>query len=148
MKRLATFLVLLITYFPFIYIHAAEEAQGFGECITDSMNGKERKLLAKWIFFAMSSHNTVKAYTNITEQDLEQTNRLMGRLFTRLITEDCPNEAKVASDAMGVRQAFFEAFKIAGEAASRELMADPNVGKTLNRFEKFVDNEKIEDVLK
>ena len=147
MKKFASFLVLLIVLTPLYSSHASQEVQQFGVCLTDSMNGKERKMLAKWIFFGMSSHSTVKHYVNISEHDREQVNRSMGVLFTRLIAEDCPNEAKASSDAMGVKQAFFEAFKIAGATASRELTAEPEVNMSLNAFEEFVDNEKIKNVL-
>ena len=106
---------------------AGQEARQFGVCLTDSMSGKERKNLAKWIFMGMSAHSMIKPYSNVSESDIDNSNQYVGKLITRLITEDCPEQARTASEVMG-SAAFEQAFKVVGELAMQELMAELSVG--------------------
>lgn len=59
-------------------VSASEEAQQLGTCLTDSLNGKERKNLAKWIFLGMSSHSLIKPYSNVSESDFDHSNKFVG----------------------------------------------------------------------
>ncbi|WNZ56023.1 hypothetical protein QT397_24805 [Microbulbifer sp. MKSA007] len=125
--------------------YANQEAQQLSICLTDSMNGKERKNLAKWIFFGMSSHSSIKPFSKVTESDIGDSSKYVGALITRLITEDCPSQAKAASKVLG-SAAFDQAFKVVGEVAMQELMAEPSVGHSLGAFEKHLDKEKFNAV--
>lgn len=145
MNRFIIALVVFVSFLTSGVAQASQEAQQFGVCLTDSMNGKERKNLAKWIFLGMSSHSIIKPYANVTENDLESSNKYVGELITRLITEDCPKQANTASKAMG-SAAFEQAFKVVGEVAMQELMTEPSVGKSLGAFEKYLDQEKFNKV--
>ena len=126
-------------------VSASEEAQQLGTCLTDSLNGKERKNLAKWIFLGMSSHSLIKPYSNVSESDFDHSNKFVGELVTRLLTEDCPEQAKAAAKVNGAA-AFEQAFEIVGQVAMQELMAEPSVGQSLGAFEKYLDQEKINNV--
>ena len=145
MNKLVIGLVLLVNLLSFSVVQAAQEVDQFGICLTDSMNGKERKELAKWIFFGISSHSTIKPYANVSEQDIDDSNRYIGELIPRLVAEDCPSQAKAASKVMG-SAAFEQAFRIVGEVAMQELMTEPSVGQTLGGFEQYLDQEKFDDV--
>lgn len=123
-------------------VHAGQEAQQFSLCLSDSMSGKERKHLAKWIFLGMSVHSTLKPYANVPESDMDASNKYIGKLITRLITEDCPDQAKAAYKVLGA-SAFEQAFKVAGEVAMQEIMMEPGVGQALGAFEKYLDSKKI-----
>ena len=142
MNKYAIVLTLFVSFLSSSVVHASQEAQQLGVCLTDSMNGKERKNLAKWIFLGMSSHSEIKPYAKVSKQDLDESDRYVGKLITRLITEDCPEQAKVASKVRGTG-AFEQAFKVVGEVAMQELMAEPSVGQSLGGFEKYLDQEKI-----
>ncbi len=37
-------------------------------CFVDSLNGKERKQLATWIYFAVAAHPEMKPFSNISPQ--------------------------------------------------------------------------------
>lgn len=147
MNRYVVVLVALLSFSLSGIVHASQEAQELGVCLTDSLNGKERKNLAKWIFLGMSSHSAIKPYSNVSQQDIENSNTYVGRLITRLMTEDCPNQAKAASEVIG-SVAFEQAFKIVGEVAMLELMAEPTVSQSLGAFEKYLDQEKFNKVFK
>ena len=126
---------------------ASQEAQKLGVCMVDSLNGKERKNLAKWIFLGMSSHSSIAPYSNVTQSDKERSDQYVGTLITRLIADDCPVQAKAASQVNGLI-AFEQAFKVVGEVAMQELMNEPAVGNALGAFEQYMDKEKVNSVFK
>ena len=122
--------------------NANQSAQKLGVCLVDSLNGKERKELAKWIYFGMSAHSTIKPYSNISQKKLASMNKYVGTLITRLITEDCPKIAKKAINENG-SSAFEYAFEIVGKVAMQELMTEPSVEKYLGAFEQYLDQDKF-----
>jgi hypothetical protein len=143
-----SFLVLLISLvFTPLIASANTSAQQLGVCMTDSMNGKERKNLAKWIYFGMSEHSTIKPHSNVPKADRESMDEYVGVLITRLLTEDCPKIAKVALEENG-SAAFEYAFGVVGEVAMTELMAEPSVSKSLGAFERHLDQSKFDEVFK
>lgn len=113
--------------------------------MTDSLNGKERKELAKWIFLAMSSHDTIKPYSKITQSDIDESNKYMASLVTRLMTEDCPKQVKEAYKISGAK-AIENAFGIVGEVAMQELMNDPKVGAAFDEYGKYIDEQKFNSI--
>jgi hypothetical protein len=126
-------------------VFADESTQLLSVCLTDSLNGKERKELAKWVFLAMSSHSVIKPYAKVSEQDLDDSNKFVGELITRLMTEDCPDQVKAAVDENGPL-AIQNSFRVVGEVAMQELMADQGVTQSLSGFERYIDQEKINKV--
>jgi len=128
-----------------IMTHASQVAEELGVCLTDSLNGKERKSLAKWIYFGMSTHSTIKQYSNATQNDFFNMNRYVGGLITRLMTEDCPATA-IAAFKEGGASAFEYAFGIVGQVAMQEIMAEPNVTQALGAFEEYLDKDKFDRI--
>lgn len=144
-KKLITAAVIFSSFIFSGFVCSGQEVQQLSVCLTDSMNGKERKNLAKWIFLGMSSHSIMRPYTNASESDIDSSNKFVGTLITRLITEDCPSQAIAASKVLG-SAAFEQAFKVVGEVAMQELMAEPSVNQALGEFEKYIDQEKFNEV--
>lgn len=134
-------LVLIVAGFPAVS-EAGQATSDFGVCLVDSLTGKERKNLAKWIFFGIASHPEIADYSNISSADVDASDRFVGSLVTRLITEDCPAKAKAALDEGGSK-AFEEAFNLVGRVAMQELMTDPAVSRATSGFEKYMDKEKF-----
>jgi len=145
-KQLLVLVLLLVMLVPNI-ADASQAAQKLGVCLTDSLNGKERKNLAKWIYFGMSAHSSIKSYTNATEKDFDDTNKYVGQLITRLMTEDCPEIADAALKEGG-SSAFEYAFGIVGQVAMQELMAEQNVSQAMGAFEKYLDQDKFDRTFK
>lgn len=124
---------------------ANQSAQRLGVCFNDSMTGHERKELAKWIFLGIATHSTIQPFANVTDQDRDDANRFLGALVTRLLTENCPAQAKAAFQDNGAK-AFEHAFKVVGEVAMQELMTEPAVSASLGAFDRYLDLQKIEQV--
>jgi hypothetical protein len=147
MKKFLFMTLLLIIMLNPIITHAGQAAQNLGVCLTDSLNGKERKNLAKWIYFAMSKHSSIKPYTNATQKDFDNINKYVGVLITRLLTEDCPEIANAAIKEGG-SQALEYAFGVVGQVAMQELMAEPSVSQAMGVFEKYLDQDKFDQTFK
>ncbi len=111
------------------------------------MTGRERKNLAKWIFFAIAAHPEIKSYSRVTETDQDQTNQLVGKLITRLMTEDCPAQAKAALKKDGAA-ALEQAFGLVGQVAMQELMTDNAVSQSISGFENYLDQAKFIELSK
>jgi len=130
-----------------IMTQANQSANNLGICLTDSMNGKERKNLAKWIYLGMSAHSMIKPYSNISTKDIDDSNKYVGTLITRLMTEDCPKQASIAFEEGG-SSAFEFAFGIVGKVAMQELMTESSVSQSLGAFEKYLDQDKFDKTFK
>ena len=112
------------------------KARQLGDCMIESLNGKERKELAKWIFFGMSAHPDMSSYGNVTQTDRITTDKTVANLISRLLLEDCLNEFKVvAYDNMAIDQAF----SLMGETAMQELMNSESVERALTNFIKYIE---------
>ena len=77
-------------------------------CMVDNLNGKERKSLAKWIFFSMGAHPEIKSYLKVSARDIRVSDENVGALITRLLTVDCSARLKTAysSDPASVEKSF------------------------------------------
>jgi len=142
MKRPLIFLVLAATA---AVAHAQPSVDAFGKCLADNTSGKDRKDLARWLFVAMGAHPEMKAISSINPSAPEDSSRVSGALFNRLIIEACPKEAKAAVDAVGPI-AFQSAFAVLGQLAMQELMTDKNVNTSMGLLQKYVDNAKVQSV--
>lgn len=122
-------------------VSVSADTQALGTCLTDSLNGKERKLLVKWIYFAMANHPELKANSKISEADRVNSDKATGELITRLFVQDCPEEAKLAqkSDPMAVQKAF----EFVGQVAMGELMTNEKVISGISTYVQYTDQNKI-----
>ena len=95
----------------------------------------------------MSTHSTIKPYSNASKKDIDDSNKFVGALITRLMTEDCPEKATAAFKESGA-QAIEQAFTVVGAVAMQELMTEPSVSQSLGAFEKYLDQDKFNAVFK
>lgn len=147
MKKHSFLTLLLIVMLNPVVTQAGQAAQDLGVCLSDSLNGKERKKLARWIYFGMSAHSSIKQYASATPSDYDSMNKYLGKLITRLLTSDCPETASAAWDADG-SNAFEYAFGVVGQVAMQELMAEPAVNQALGGFEKYLDKDMFNQIFK
>jgi hypothetical protein len=145
MKSIVKVIVLTICVFITTPVFSGSPASELGGCLVESLNGKERKELAKWIFFAMAAHPEMKSYSSASDKDIQQTDEFVGKLITRLLTENCPRDLQKAykADPSTIQKAF----ELVGKVAMRELMTDQNVTKSISNYVRYIDEEKINKVL-
>jgi len=115
---------------------------GLATCLVESMTGKERKVMAKWMFFAMAEHPEIKVYSKITTAEKDSVDSDMGRILVRLLTEDCLLQTK-ASIKLNGNNALYDAFGVVGKFAMQELTGDTSVSKAFSGYSKYIDKEKM-----
>ncbi|MDR7150957.1 hypothetical protein J2W49_002930 [Hydrogenophaga palleronii] len=121
--------------------YAATPTEKLATCLVDALNGKERKQLVKFMFFALASHPELSSASNITAEERDAAERVYGGLMTRLITENCPSETKAAYEFSPL--AVQEAFQMIAQVAMAEITADPKVTASLSSYMKYADVNKI-----
>lgn len=117
----------------------------FGTCLNDSMTGKERKELAKWIFFALSAHPEMESFARVSPDARTKQDKVVAALITRLLVSDCATEFRAANAADA--NAVGSAFSLVGEAAMQELMRAPEVEAAIGSYGNHVDQNLIQSVL-
>jgi ABC-type transporter MlaC component len=142
MLRLVTLLLLLVSG-PVI---AQSSTGALSQCLADSTSGKDRKDLARWVFFAMASHPKIKQFTSAAATAAEdETHKVMAGLFTKLLADSCLRQTQAAYKEGGAK-AIEIAFQTLGQLAMQELMTNPDVSASMGRFEKQLDQSKLAKV--
>lgn len=108
-----------------------------GNCLVDSLNGKERKVLAKWIFFAMGAHPEMSSYANVNGGDRVTTDKEVAALIGRLLAEDCASQ--LAQTRQADATAINKAFELVGRVAMQELMTNQQVTGAITNYAKYID---------
>jgi hypothetical protein len=124
---------------------AGGAAEALGACMSDSLTGKERKQIAQWLFIAMSSHPDIKGFSNVSDKARSDSDEFMGKIVTRLLIENCPEQSKLAVKEGSA--ALKSAFEVVGKVAMQELMSNKETLTSMGAFEKYMDKEKINTVL-
>lgn len=116
-------------------------------CIVESTTTEDRANLMKWMFVAMSQHPSVSAFSTVKTADVEAANKIIGELFTHLLTESCVQKARdaIRIEGAGAIQA---SFGVLGQVASVGLFSDPAVEKAMSGLEKYADKAKLEELSK
>ena len=123
-------------------------AEALKTCVTDKTSGRDRKDLAKWVFFAMAAHPEMKPYADDkATAAAEESSKTVGALVTRLLTDSCATEFKAVMQTGQGSQATRLAFETLGQLAMRELMTDKTVQETMSSIGRYVDQSQINQAL-
>lgn len=145
MFKLSTLVACLALAFPLPA--AADSIEATGTCLTDSTSGRDRKVLVKWIFLAISRHPDISDMATASPEAMEQINIEVGKLYTRLIAEDCPTEIRAMLKEHGPA-ALSKPFEVLGAVAMRELMSHAAVSEYLFELEQHTDSKRIGEVIR
>jgi hypothetical protein len=145
MNKLAVLLAPLMLMSP--VLATANTIEAAGTCLTDNTSGKDRKVLVKWIFLAISKHPDISDLASASPAAIEKANVEVGALYTRLIAEDCATEIKAMLKEHGAG-AIGKPFEVLGGVAMGELMSNPAVSDFLGQLEKYTDSARIGEVMK
>lgn len=145
MKKIIKSIVLIMGIIVAAPALSDTSANNLGRCMVDALNGKERKQLAKWIFFAVAAHPEINSYSSATAKDINESDKNIGKLITRLLTSDCADELKISnkSDPLAIQKSF----ELVGQVAMQELMTDQNVMKAVTNYAQYTDQVKINSLL-
>lgn len=112
---------------------AGPATDALATCMSDSTSGKDRKDMARWIFVGMSTHPEIKSLSNVAETDRDQIDKTMAAMVTRLLTENCKVQAKLASEKESGEAPLKTAFGAMGQLAMQELLVNPEVNSAFAR---------------
>jgi hypothetical protein len=141
-KRLALALLLAAP----VHCPAQPQIESLSRCLADNTSGKDRKDLARWVFLAMAAHPEIKQYAaHDMLQAAEEMHRQVAQTFTRLLTESCRQQTQAAFK-QGGPVALQAAFQTLGQLAMQELMSDRGVNKAMGAFERYLDQNKLNQV--
>jgi len=121
---------------------AADPSQdALNKCIMDSSTGKDRLILVKWIFVAMSAHPDVRTMSKVTPAERDQYNADAARTMERLVMVDCRDQAADAVRHNG-EGAVGKSFEGLGQIAMVDLMSNPDVEAVMSGMASHTDREK------
>lgn len=137
MKIITKLIPTVLLAFFSAQVSASVELEELSSCMTDSLNGQERKNLIKWVYVGLSTHSSLKGLSNVTVRDIDDSNQYVGKLIHRLISIDCESEVKKA-EFMGNYDSFSHAFYVVGEVAMEEIMLEPKTREALQGFSNYL----------
>jgi hypothetical protein len=113
--------------------------------MVESTTKDDRIALVRWMFAAASAHPAVASLTNGVPQQLDDANKTLGALVTRLLTDSCKDKAKKALSYEGPA-AFRASFEVLGRIAGTELFSSPEVTHAMTGLEKYLDKKKLSEL--
>lgn len=126
--------------------HAGAYSDSLSMCLVGKSTMDDHVVLVRWMFVAMSRHPAVATLATLTDAQVDKANQQMAELFTRLMTETCRDQAKLALKNEG-SLAVQQSFEKLGQQAGAELFINPNVAKSMSGITKYLDTKKL-DALK
>ena len=143
MRTIAFIALIIALTTPVSYAQTSTTA--LGECLAKSTSGADREHFAKWIFSIMAKHPEAEPLSDISEGERERIDSQSAMLLTRLITEDCSQEARTTARTGGQR-ALMKSFKTMGEIAMQEIFRDESVIRSSENYLKYLDDDIFADV--
>lgn len=123
--------------------HAGVYSDDLAKCLVESSSPDDRITLVRWMFTAAASHPAVASISTVKPAQLDQANKSLAELFTRLLTESCKEKAQKAMAYEGM-VTLQTSFAVLGQVAGQELFASPEVQKSMSGLEKYLDTKKLE----
>jgi len=117
------------------------------KCLVKSTSENEKTLLVRWMFAVISLHPAVKPIVTITVAQRKQLTQQMATVVEHVLTVSCRTEAEQAVKYEG-NGALETSFSVLGQAAARELFANPQVTAGVADLQKSIDGEKLKAALR
>jgi hypothetical protein len=127
--------------------HAGPYGDDLAKCLVEKSSDADKTTLIKWFFAMAASHPDVRSIAAITAEQRDGLNRNVAQIFQTLLTDTCRDETKKAMK-YEPQTAIQSSFSVLGQVAAQGLFSDAGVAESLGEFTKFVDEEKLQAVLK
>jgi len=138
----------MMIYFGMSFISLAEAGamtETLSTCFSEKANKKDKEYLAQWMFMSMAYHPSIKKLSNIDESSRIEINKNIAETVTRLLTEDCKLETKIAIETD--KDLLSNAFGFFGILAMQEIYSNPQVNESIADFSKNMDKQKLRKLL-
>lgn len=126
--------------------HAGLYADDLSRCLVAETSARDKTDLVRWIFANAALHPEVASIATVSPENRQAVNRAAGTLLQRLLTESCRKQTEVAVKYEGT-ETFRSSFEMLGRVAMQELMTHPGVQGGFQEFLKFVDQQKLAELL-
>ncbi len=117
------------------------------KCIVQSTTDTDKRLVVTWVFSVIALHPDVQNLMSVSDAERDDANKRIANLFETLLTKTCRTEATEAIKYEG-DAAIGKSFEVLGQIAMRELLTNPQVNAGLAGFAKYIDTQRLEEVLK
>jgi hypothetical protein len=117
-------------------------ADDLGKCLVSATTKDDRSNLIRWLFVAAAQHPAVKPISVISPAQQDESDKAMGALIMRLLTDSCKTDAQKAIQYEGPVTIQI-AFEVLGKVAGQELFSSPEVTANLKGLAKYIDADKI-----
>jgi hypothetical protein len=116
------------------------------KCLVSSTSERDQRVFMVWMFAALSAHPDMRAYSSMTDAQRQKFSADAGALFGRLVTKDCRAETIAALKYEG-NAAMEGSFTVFGQVATRGLMSNSEVEKSLSGLMAGVDMKALEALM-
>lgn len=101
--------------------------------------------MVRWTYSTLAFHPDFGGKQLFSDTEIDEIDRSMAFIFTRLMTQACRNEAQQASryEKDGVKKAF----GVLGREAVNSLSSHPNVKNRNQKFLSYIDFEYIDKLI-
>lgn len=111
-------------------------------CLISKASAADRTIMARWMFSAVSSGSALKGMSTLTDADRLAHNQAMGKVFSRLLVQDCRAQLMAALKNEGPTT-IPGASEALGQAVGTMLFSSPEAVEELNSFANFLDVEGL-----
>ncbi|WP_133164120.1 hypothetical protein [Aeromonas jandaei] len=94
------------------------------------------------MFASAAAHPAVKSIANVSQKELDNANETTGKLFTKILTKTCREQASKALAYEGTAT-ITTSFQLLGQVAATELFSSPEVQKAMSGLEKGLDKSAL-----
>ena len=128
-------------------IFAGPFGDEMAKCLVTSTSNRDRAKLLKWMFRVYGEHPEVSYMVDLSDREKKVIDKDIADVFTRLLSEDCVDETKKALDYEG-DNVMFTAFQTLGQVAAQGFNVNPIVERSINKFNEFIEYEKLDYLYK
>jgi hypothetical protein len=125
---------------------AGSYSDALSKCLIAATTPQDRASLMRWLFATASNHPAVKSMATVTPTQMNDSNKSVGDLITKLLTVDCRTQAQAAYRQEG-SGSFKTSFEALSEVADHELFSGPDVEASMAELRGYVDTDKIKQLV-
>ena len=117
------------------------DANALGECFVAKSTGEDRTALVRWMAGAILSSSKTADLAQVDPRKVEEANRQVAAIFTRLFIKDCLPQALAVKKSGNAKAGFEIAGAALGKIAMQEVFLDPAAGAALENFTRFIPQD-------
>ncbi len=135
---LKVFFLLLFTNISF----SNASGSSFKNCLVNNTTDKDKIMLVRWIFSAMSHHPALANDYKVSKNKFIKHEVAVADYMEYVLGTKCKSETKAA--LKGDEEEFLAAFEFLGTIAFESLAKDPNVNKALETWTNQLDKNFLQ----